>query len=362
MAAVLSPEARACSTPVFRFALENWLPDRFEIVVFRGEQLTSKQQAILDRLKKESFEETELVNYIVREVTPEQTDLDPLVTALREDRRGESLPWVAVLYPRSYQHKRIAWTGPLDGKLHETVIDSPLRREIGSRLLKGGTAVWVLIESGNKDADEAAARLLAGKLEQLSKLMKPEPSPYAIAPSGGPSLPPVSREFSMVRLSRKDPAESFLLDMLLNVDSDLVTVAEPMAIPVFGRGRALYALIGKGLSGRHIEMACAFLVGACSCVVKAENPGADLLMAVDWDGGLEEQLAAPAADEPALAGTEPSGKAGQAASKSDILPASVGEGSKRALVRNSVLGVVGGLVVAAALVLILARRERSVQG
>jgi hypothetical protein len=56
-----------------------------------------------------------------------------------------------------------------------------------------------------------------------------------------------------------------------------------MAIPVFGRGRALYALVGKGIAADVIEEACVFLTGGCQCTVKAQNPGVDLIMNVDWD-------------------------------------------------------------------------------
>ena len=34
-------------------------------------------------------------------------------------------------------------------------------------------------------------------------------------------------------------------------------------------------------------MACAFLVGQCSCEIKALNPGTDLLMPVDWEGEID---------------------------------------------------------------------------
>ena len=45
-----------------------------------------------------------------------------------------------------------------------------------------------------------------------------------------------------------------LLQMLLNTEDDLKTMKEPMAIPVFGRGRALYALVGKGINEETIEV------------------------------------------------------------------------------------------------------------
>ena len=59
-----------------------------------------------------------------------------------------------------------------------------------------------------------------------------------------------------------------------------------MAFPVIGRGRVLYALVGKGIFRDTIAMASRFVVGPCSCQVKDQNPGFDLLLAVDWDEKL----------------------------------------------------------------------------
>jgi len=55
-----------------------------------------------------------------------------------------------------------------------------------------------------------------------------------------------------------------------------------MAFPVFGRGRALYALVGDGINKETIGEACVFLATACTCMVKEQNPGTDLILAADW--------------------------------------------------------------------------------
>jgi hypothetical protein len=99
--------------------------------------------------------------------------------------------------------------------------------------------------------------------------------------------PSVSFEFSTVSLSRTDPNERMLLSMIMHSEPDLDEyVKEPMAIPVFGRGRALYTLIGEGINADNIREAAAFLTGPCGCEIKMMNPGVDLLMAVNWDGAV----------------------------------------------------------------------------
>ena len=101
-------------------------------------------------------------------------------------------------------------------------------------------------------------------------------------------------EFAMVTVQRDDPKEQFLLNMLLNSEPDLADLNEPMAFPVIGRGRVLYGLVGKGINAQTIAAASRFLVGPCSCQVKNQNPGFDLLLAKDWDMKLFGTKASPA--------------------------------------------------------------------
>ncbi len=113
-----------------------------------------------------------------------------------------------------------------------------------------------------------------------------EMAPPPIDEFAGPEL---SYEFSILPLSRTDPKEQILLVMLLNSEPDLHEYAdEPMAFPVFGRGRVLCALVGAGIRADNIQEIIAFLTGPCGCEIKAMNPGVDLLMAANWDAAMTE--------------------------------------------------------------------------
>ena len=99
---------------------------------------------------------------------------------------------------------------------------------------------------------------------------------------------PLKIGFSVFRISRLDSAEEPFLQMLLNLEDDLGEYAdEPMAFPVFGRGRILEPLIGLGLTYDNVVEHSAYLTGACSCEVKDQNPGIDLLMSMNWDAAME---------------------------------------------------------------------------
>ena len=40
----------ACSVPVFRYALERWTSDNYQIIIFHDGKLTDEQQAVVDDL------------------------------------------------------------------------------------------------------------------------------------------------------------------------------------------------------------------------------------------------------------------------------------------------------------------------
>ena len=87
--------------------------------------------------------------------------------------------------------------------------------------------------------------------------------------------------------------------MLLGTERALKDAKEPLVIPIFGRGRALYALGGAGLKAETIAQAARFLIGKCSSEEKELNPGADLLIAADWDELLKFYSASANAPPPA---------------------------------------------------------------
>ena len=51
-AALWTLAAPACNVPVFRYALERWEADPYDIIVFHREAFTAPQQALLETLEK----------------------------------------------------------------------------------------------------------------------------------------------------------------------------------------------------------------------------------------------------------------------------------------------------------------------
>jgi hypothetical protein len=56
---------------------------------------------------------------------------------------------------------------------------------------------------------------------------------------------------------------------------------------IYGRGRALFSCLGDGIHRDNLIQDIDFVTGACSCTVKEQNPGVDLLMRYNWDMAAE---------------------------------------------------------------------------
>ena len=274
------PTLNACDLPVFRYALEVWEPAPYEAVVFHRGPLASEDRAVLDRLTEKERDTLTPVNLNVIAIDlngqPDEANL-----ARHETHCREQLPCLVVLYPHPAGRERVLWVGrPRDCNV-ASLVNSPVRREIASRLLRGDAALWVLVESGRKDADDAAADLLTAELTRAEETFGPGAS------------------FSAVRVSRADEAERTLVAMLLRTEPDLHKYADtPIVFPIYGRGRTLHALVGKGINPRMVRKACAFLTGPCSCDAKESARGPGLLMTADWAGGVELLRAGPDTSTP----------------------------------------------------------------
>jgi hypothetical protein len=269
--------APACNVPVFRYALERWEADSYPIIVFHREPLTAEQQAQVETMEKAGRDH--LANLAVTGIDLAREVPQPLRT-LWNTLENPTSPWVVVRYPRRTGIEPPAWTGPLNAESVRAVLESPARREIVLKLLRGDAIVWLLLEGGEKRRDEEAAQLVeveSRKLEQTLRL--PEASPLDPPMTSGL---PLKIAFSMVRVARVDPAERMLVAMLLNWKTNRTTTTEPMLFPIFGRGRAVPPAIGDEIRAEAIRDMAEFLTGPCSCEVKEMNPGYDLLLAANW--------------------------------------------------------------------------------
>ena len=284
--ACLAWPAWACSVPVFRYALENWPADPYRVTVFHRGELSPQELVVAEFLQKQASGCDGNANLEVSTVdlaAPQEEAVQELWQAQRDPR----LPWMVASCPGASGQPEAAWACPFTMENVRALLDSPSRREVARRLLSGESAVWVLLESGDVEKDAAAALLLDAELGRIERVLAlpEEPAWPTDELFGAESGPPLRVAFSVVNVSRNDSAERAFVSMLTRTEPELDRYrSEPMAFPIFGRGRCLYALVGRGINAPNIERACGFLVGWCSCEVKWLNPGMDMLMSVDWEG------------------------------------------------------------------------------
>ena len=88
-----------------------------------------------------------------------------------------------------------AWSGVLSPSTFKTLVDSPGRKEMARRILAGDSAVWVLVESGTREADAAAGELLTkrlGFIESAAELPPIDPNDPSSRLGPGPDNPTAS--------------------------------------------------------------------------------------------------------------------------------------------------------------------------
>ena len=287
--------ARACDVPVFRFALERWSPDPYQLTVIprRGATLSPDETAVLEILGKAGESEESPANLIVAKPAKGESKVESETATAQVALRYPRKIWGAPELPPF-------WSGELNRENAHAILESPLRRELAKRLLSGESAVWVLVETGKPEADRKTAEVLESAIKeakaQLSiseDVMPPDAvargAGFPVDPDNALRSPvPLKIDFSVLRLSRSDPNEQVLLAMLLHLEEDLAKyTTEPMIFPVFGRGRVLEPLIGAGIHRDNLLEYAAYLCGACSCQVKEQNPGMDLLIRAGWESAID---------------------------------------------------------------------------
>lgn len=300
----LMSTAEACSVPVFRWALERWPADHYELLLFHEKPVPEADHAQLRALEQRVKDTNGAANLRVRNMDVTQPIDEPYVPTWRE-AQGGPLPRCFLMLPRGSHVSTPVWSGALNELPLETLLDSPARRELARRLLSGQSGVWLLLRSGDRAKDVVAAELLAKEIDRANKTLRlPDMTGDEVLEEAAlPDTAHLRVEFSLLDVDRKDPAELMLVRMLLGSEPDLLDYREAMAFPVYGRGRVLYALVGPGINAGTIMKANAFLVGRCACEIKAENPGTDLLMPVDWEEGIGDNAAGVATELPPLPGT-----------------------------------------------------------
>ncbi len=278
------PEVLSCPIPVYRYALEYWDADPYSIEIFYKNSLDPREEELVNYLIRASRDSERKANLELRNLNTEG-NIDEITRGFLNKIAPPEFPWVVLRYPRIIGLNEIIWSGPLNKESINLILTSPVRESMADKLVKDATAVWVLLESGDRQKDRAAYDLLNRELRRLEQtLVLPDLELWWNSSQDDSDDNKPNIKFDIVRVSRDDPREEYLVKMLLNSEADLNKFeSEPIVFPVYGRGIALWAIVGKGINEWNIREAAEFLTGPCSCQAKLLNPGVDILISMNWD-------------------------------------------------------------------------------
>ena len=136
----------ACSVPVFRYALENWEPDRLTVAILHRGAMAKDQSALLEKLEA-STEAEAAVNLQTHpiDVLADHPEGSP-ESYYAEKWKDKDLPHMLVYFTNNAPEPQLAWSAQFNDANVANLLESPARKEAVERLLDGQTAVWMLLK------------------------------------------------------------------------------------------------------------------------------------------------------------------------------------------------------------------------
>ncbi len=279
--------ANACDTPVYRYAMYRWFPAPYEVYYFHRDQLDQSAQVIQARIDKFAELEEVPANMVFLPVDlnkdKELRSVPPDVKEAWLKQDEPPIPSYLISSPLGVHLHQ----GQLTEKELDELIDSPKRKEAVKDLSQGKAGVFVLLTGADTSKNDEAEKLLRSVVSdvgsgKINLYMAPTFVPEGEEPESPPGL-----DVGFVKVSRESKAEKWFVRCLLAVEPDLAKQEGPIVFMLYGRGRALFSCLGKGIERDNLLMDIEFITGACSCTVKDQNPGVDLLFHTDWDVAAE---------------------------------------------------------------------------
>jgi hypothetical protein len=225
----------ACTTRVSEWVLLNSLPHAYNLVYFHKAPLSEsskiQNQALADKFK-------------------------PANIHFQSVSRPEITRPYYGLYYQNRLFSKFDTADELAG-----LSSSPLREKIAAELMAGKLCVMLYLKTDDKEKDEKGLNTLRS----------------ALASS------PFGHIITVIELSRNSRDEAHFASMLLNVEDDLKDIQQPMLFGIFGRFKALEPILGKGISEENIKLMIDYFTAECSCLIKDDLPGTDILFPGKWD-------------------------------------------------------------------------------
>ena len=154
----------ACQVPVFRYALERWPSDKYQVVVLTAGPLDSSAQANVARLQAAEQQAADNIELQMADVS---TVRDKRLLEMWREHQPSDAPLMIVLYPRTAEQvpDRVIEAYELTSESVERLLQSPVRQEVAQRLSSGQAAVWIFVPCGDDGKDKPALAMLKQRIE-----------------------------------------------------------------------------------------------------------------------------------------------------------------------------------------------------
>ena len=225
----------ACTTRVSEWVLLNSLPETYSLIYFHN-------GSISETAKKQN--EALRAGY-----GPGNINISDMS---KEDIKQP--------YYGLYYKKRLIANYVNPGEL-KALTRSPLRERIYEELMGGRLCVMVYLATDNKLKDDKGLQVLKNTINS---------SPFGDI-------------IAVYELSRNSVDEAHFASLLLNVEDDLKKINEPMLFGIFGRFKALEPLLAGGITEENINYMIDYMTAECSCLIKDDLPGTDILFSGNWE-------------------------------------------------------------------------------
>ncbi|GAB6166862.1 hypothetical protein JCM19992_28620 [Thermostilla marina] len=345
---VVSTAVWACDTPVYRYAMYRWYPDPYPVLYFYENEPDEADKAVNEKLNTIGTPGPDGANLYFQALNLAEESIDQFSEDLQKEieaHRGK--PFHVILNPWGEP----MYTGRLQEADVDALVDSPMRRKLASLLDEGNGVVLLVVHGKDATANESAEKVVRDAIEQMTAMQDQMNREYAeyqrkireeyakaakeqegeqdgddaadegeskasSADEAGSSDESTANETeeaaseeedtypdsaylptdlavlplkaTVVSLDPDDKNETWLLRMLSHLRNPESDPDAPAVYAVFGRGRTLPALVGDEINPDNMLAVLDFLAGACSCTVKAQNPGCELVFRWNWDETAEK--------------------------------------------------------------------------
>jgi hypothetical protein len=300
-----------CATPVYRDAMLNWTPAPYRFYHLHDGQISEQQAAVNRLLDGLASAEPTTTNMMFRSVNTSDQEQMELTAGLvkRAWKAHDQTTMYLVMTPWGHE----LFAGELDEKVVREMIDSPLRQRVCKLLDEGKTGVLLLLKSDDEAENKRAEKVITDALAEIAEYARSEDA--LSEPPNDPDLPsnvdfpsnvdpPCNVDVGVVTVSRTDPAEQWLVRILLSVEADLNDpefASSAMVFAVLGRGNVMLPYMGKGISGENMTSYAMDMTAPCSCTIKSNLQGKDLLMQWDWSATAERMAEdSPVEEDPTV--------------------------------------------------------------